>query len=286
LSFGVDLLKSRTVQESAADLGDKSCIYCGAALAGLKASDRCPGCGKLAVDSLLGDNLRDAEAPWVRTVLRGLWIMAIGYGLLIVDRLATIGQFALMQTLGPYHEAHGLFFYQRFIAFGGLLALGVGLWLVTAREESDALIARRRGLAWGLRIGFIVMAVYQLWPIIAAQVPRPIPVSVTMAVHWLGSLGALLVHGLVWLHLRRIIHRTPRRELARLLTVATAFGVPLYVLSSVPMHVHVLQNLSDTAGPWLALAIFPALQFVHHAFGAYLLLLSGKAIRRTIGDWT
>jgi hypothetical protein len=277
-------VKSRIVQESAVDLGDKTCIYCGASLAGLIASDRCPGCGKLAVDSLLGDNLRDADAPWVRTVLRGLLIMTIGYGLLIIDRLLTITQFAITQTLGPYHEVHGLFFYQRFIAFGGLTGLLVGLWMLTQREESDALIARRRGLAWVLRVAMILGVMAFLAPMTLPHLR--LPQQTLTGVVWAGSIGAGIVHSLVWWHILRIIRRTPRYGVARLLKLAIWLSVPLFLLSNAPAIYALSQQFPPDRMLWITGAILPALLALHHAFAAYILILSDKAIRRTIGDWT
>lgn len=267
-------MKSRTVEESAAALGDKACIYCGASLAGLTAHDRCPDCGKPAVDSLLQNYLRDADHEWLRTILRGISLMAIGMaGVVVAALLAIVPVFVRPQVLDPS-------LVRQMILLGGMAILALGLWFLTAAEPADSLVARRRGLAVTIRLATILGLMGLSLEFARAVIPPQAHQSSMMA----GWLGALLTFSLPWIYLRRLNDRTPRQEVSRLLR--TTFWLSVVVL---------LIGMSANIGrPYLAderirhyLPAAEALVWAaFNGFGIYVLAVTSHGIRRTVGYWT
>jgi hypothetical protein len=267
-------VKSRTVQESAAALGDKDCIYCGASLAGLTAHDRCPECGKPAVDSLLQNYLRDSDHEWLRTILRGITFMVMGYaGLILASSVAIAEDFVKADVF----DAH---FYRLFVDLFAEVMLALGVWFLTAHEPGESLVARRRTLPWLARIAVIVMVLAVALPLVQIELHE----HVARAVWFAGSIALLLSFMLPWIHLRRLVDRTPRREVGRMLTsmawlslVLLAVGIAWDVLA--PRVADVAVRHWAHVGAMAALILFAAA-------AVYVLTLASRGIRRTVGYWT
>ena len=263
---------------SVAILGDKSCIYCGENLKGLSAQEKCPKCGRLAGYSLLGDHLRDVDSGWIRTVMRGIALVTIGYA-----ALAVIGAVRLGMLAGPRSLATDLAVVRYCLLLAAWVVFAVGVMLMTAPETSGSLIARRRAIPITLRLSTIFAAALTFVPENWLGTQPPVYTVIYQAAI---SLATVLCHSFLWVYLRKIIDRTPRREVGRLLFYAFCVTLPLYLLASrSAMQLLATQYLSESATQKVRIIIV-VLLILHHLAAIYPLQLTGKAIRRTVGYWS
>lgn len=263
---------------SAAIIGDKNCIYCGQSLAGVSSQDRCPGCGKPAGYSLLGDHLRDAESTWTRSVVLGIDIAMGAFGILAVFKGIDI-----FKLLDPAETMFETKFFRVFLALIGWLALLVAVALMTGKETSDSLLARRRGVAISLLGATLIY-------ILLAFIPEDLLARLDRLY---GAEAVLVVTGLclvisqanIWILLRRVIDRTPRREVARQLKLM--FWVSLIIFLCDNQGTKLLLSrlqLPQQTSLIIALTLSGAV-LLQRIAAIYMLLITRKAIRRTVGYW-
>jgi hypothetical protein len=258
-------------------VGDKPCIYCGYNLQGLSAQDPCPHCGKIAGHSLLGDHLRDVDSQWIRNVMVGINLITIGYVVLALVRLLQ-----LAVAVGFHNVAFDTTALRFCTDVVGWITFTVGVIMITLPETSGSLIARKRGVAATLRVATVVAAVMTFVPVrwFAAHGPQAEATHLVV-----GSLAMILCNALLWLHLRKIIDRTPRREVRALLTLCFAITLPLFVLIC-PGVIHLLgHHVLSEEGAFMAGLTVQCLAAVHHFASSYPLQVTRKAILRTVGYW-
>lgn len=273
-------MRDRTApSSSAAALGDKPCIYCGGSLQGITAADRCPQCGRLAIDSLLGSHLRDASHDWLRTILRGILLSTAG-----VSGMILLRGLDLFHLLDPQETLFDIGFYRFFVSIAAWCLYAAGVMLVTSAEPSDSLVARRRGMAWLLRIAVLIVTAMAFVPSrVFARLDQPYIQDVILAV-W--SVALVIAFAKLLRFLRRLIDRTPRREVSARLTALFYITIPLIALTS-PISIHLAsQHLLAQRGQAMYKAVALSILLVHHAVTVALLILTRNAIKRTVGYWS
>jgi hypothetical protein len=267
-------VKSRTVQASAAALGDKACIYCGASLEGLTAHDRCPDCGKPAVDSLLQNYLRDADHEWLRAILRGITFTTVAHIGLVVGWLLWL----VATFLNPREFDASIF--RTYVFLLSWVLFAIGTWYLTAPEPAESLVARRRTLPWLIRLTAIGCAACAVVPLIHHPAVLQWHVGVNVA----RMVLAVLANTLPLLEVRRYIDRTPRREVGRALMGGVWASLVLCLIAAAVSFL-VVSNTPIEIRQWV-IAGELLLWLIPHAIAIYLLTLSGAGIRRTVGYWT
>ncbi|CAN5510482.1 hypothetical protein BH10PLA1_BH10PLA1_14380 [soil metagenome] len=263
--------------KSVAILGDTACIYCGENLKGLSAQSKCPSCGKLAGYSMLGDHLRDVDSGWIRTIMHGINLISLGYLV-----LAVIGVLGLGVVAGPASVRVDLAVVHYCLLLAGWGILIAGVILVTKPETSGSLIARRRGVAITLRVSSVLCAALIFVP--DAWLNKQ-PMTNVIAYYIVFGLSFVLSSSLVWVALRKIIDRTPRREVTHALTTTLWITVPIYVLASRGVVFFIGTRVSSDSAQIVRLAAI-GLIILHRLAALYPLQLTGKAIRRTVGYWS
>ena len=243
----------------------------------MSADAPCPECGKLAGYSLLGDNLRDVDSGWIRNVMVGLRVIAVAYIFFTIQYLLHY-----LPALGVRESDFDAAVIRNCVALAGWLAIIVGVFMVTAPESSGSLIARRRLLATILR-----------WTTVLSAVEFFVPEDWLHRAGDTGFIAAIIVYSVVlllsqsllWLHLRTIVARTPRREVYKALSIALVLTVAIYVAASRAV-LHLASRLATTPSAPTGLHLTQvSLRLVHYAMALFLLPLTLKAIRRTIGYW-
>lgn len=98
---------------------DVSCVACGYNLRGLRPGGRCPECGRAVADSFKSEHLSCADPRYVRSLKRGLGILACGFGSLAAANLIFVLLLAVFNllTLGMWGSPLAN------------LALGISDWL-------------------------------------------------------------------------------------------------------------------------------------------------------------
>jgi len=145
------------------------------------------------------------------------------------------------------------------------------------------MLARRRGVATSLLISTLIYTAYACVPKrIIDQINQPYAKETLMAVAGF----CLIVNQLtLWILLRRVIDRTPRREVGRRLRIMFWITLLLFILANDGTFM-VLNRLEWPGKTVLIVTIALTAAVILHRLGAiYLLLMTRKAIRRTVGYW-
>jgi len=240
--------------------------------------DNCPTCGRLAGYSLLGDHLRDAESTWTKKQMLGIALAMAAYAILTV--WDAIQLTALADPKAVYVDTAFLKF---FLALAGWLTFLVGAVILATPETSGSLLSRRRGVAATLVASTILYILVGLAPKrYFLEFAKEIGLITKIIV---SSLAFVVGQSVVWIHLRRLIDRTPRRELSRLLMAAFWLSIPLNLLlcEGSFMLLGGMKNHQRLIVPGL-IGLY-AIGILKSIVAILLLMMTRKGIRRTVGYW-
>ncbi len=208
------------------------CVSCGYDLRGLDGDSNCPECGSDVQRSLRGDDLRYADPKWLRRIVRGQFLLAVGLNILL---LGTVAALILMMTGGILAEKIHLdwegaigeairFAMTAFIVLGGFGLAAVGCYMVSAQDPKTtshemALSARRLG-RWGLITAAVLMTAGQILDT-STSVKWLVALSSGLSLLGLIACAIGLVGVLRWL--AQLTRRVPDYDLTKRLTNEAEF---------------------------------------------------------------
>lgn len=243
--FGVDT-------ETLAVNADVVCLGCGYNLRTISAGGVCPECAKPVADSLLGDELRHADANWLQRVRSGTTLLIWSFFLSIGAWIAAI---ALAEQVAP-STGFGVAYIIQTLGFLGVYALFcVGLFKATADDPSAPAGQYRptfRRLARvcavlpvPIFVATMVLAAY--YSSGATQVVNAAVIATMLTSALSGLFMSLAAVGL-FVCIRRIFVRARRRPLTLLASMFIALLVvtPVLMLAGQVLLVLALRGLVAT----------------------------------------
>lgn len=166
---------------------DRACARCGYNLRGLKQDSSCPECALHVRDSLMPENLCFADPRWLRTVCRGL-------GLVAVALVASTGSVLLSAAVAVLELPGDELPLTPYVAAGAAVICGVGMlvgilgMIMASTPDPAETRAQNRGTArrW-TRILTLALALS-----VALAVTSSVPVGVPFALRqWLAPICAV-----------------------------------------------------------------------------------------------
>lgn len=140
--------------------GDLLCIQCGYNLRGLPAAGACPECGVPIERSRTGDRLADANADWLRGLVRGLRLIMWGLTCLVATPILLVLGYLVLLNLDnmPHYVERTLYAAGWVLVFALLVVcpilVAIGTLMVTAQEpreqERESITSNRRVARWGM----------------------------------------------------------------------------------------------------------------------------------------
>lgn len=141
---------------------DHRCVQCGYNLRGLEPTGNCPECAAPVGDSLVGDDLRHADQPWLRTVRTGLVLLAMAAGAicawLFLVMLAFISALLDARNESPFIEPTVAL--APVIALGSAVGASIGILLFTTLEPVERVRPPVRARLVARRLTWVVVALW------------------------------------------------------------------------------------------------------------------------------
>ncbi len=210
-------------------------------------------------------------------------MLGIAFVMLAYAIIAVWNAIQITAIVDPKAEFVETRFLKFFLSLAGWLTFFAGTALLAQPETSGSLLSRRRGVArilllsTILYIGFGIVPKSYFWDFAK---DNGVFAKIVVA-----SIALVVSQSVLWILLRRIIDRTPRRELSRLLTIAFWLSLPVNLLLCEGSFTLLDGMKNHDRFILLATLGLRGLGLLKCIAAIVLLVLTRKGIRRTVGYW-